>query len=109
MMLSEISEDHPTAASGAIRRQRLQKAVRSYCDVTMARLREDVRKLRFWRAIISEFVGSLFLVLIGCGSYTVSYPEHPITVKVTIRSATLKIFRKTQKNSTYFAIPTHVF
>lgn len=49
----------------------------------MARLKEDLRRLRFWRAIIAEFVGSLFLVLIGCGSYTVSYPEHPLTVKVS--------------------------
>lgn len=50
----------------------------------MARLKEDLRRLRFWRAIIAEFVGSLFLVLIGCGSYTVSYPEHPLTVKVAL-------------------------
>jgi len=36
----------------------------------MARLQEDVRRLRFWRSIIAEFVGSLFVVLIGCGAYT---------------------------------------
>lgn len=92
--MPEISEDHPTVASGDTRRKRLQTAVRSCCDVTMARLREDLRKLRFWRAIISEFVGSLFLVLIGCGSYTVSYPEHPITVKV--RSLMSAIICETQ-------------
>jgi aquaporin-4 len=50
----------------------------------MARLREDVRRLRFWRSIITEFIGTFFLVLLGCGSYTVSYPEHPLTVKVAL-------------------------
>jgi len=32
-------------------------------------MQEDIRRLRFWRSLIAEFLGTLFLVLIGCGSW----------------------------------------
>jgi len=37
------------------------------CRPGTARLRESVS---FWRAILAEFVGTFFLVIIGCGSAT---------------------------------------
>lgn len=48
----------------------------------MARLQEDVRRLRFWRGIIAEFLGSLFVVFVGCTAFTVTYDEHSLAVKV---------------------------
>ena len=34
----------------------------------MATSVDDLRSPRFWRAVVAEFVGTLFLVFIGCGS-----------------------------------------
>jgi len=49
----------------------------------MAKLREDVRHLRFWRSLTAEFLGTLFLVLFGCGAWTELDKEgHLFTVKV---------------------------
>jgi len=48
----------------------------------MARLQEDVRRLRFWRSIIAELLGSLFVVFLGCAAFTVTYDEHSLAVKV---------------------------
>ena len=50
----------------------------------MARLQEDVRRLRFWRSIIAELLGSLFVVFLGCAAFTVTYDEHSLAVKVSI-------------------------
>jgi len=52
----------------------------------MARLQEDVRRLRFWRGIIAELIGSLFVVFVGCAAYTVTYDEHSLAVKVSTQS-----------------------
>lgn len=48
----------------------------------MARLQEDVRRLRFWRSIIAELLGTLFVVFVGCAAFTVTYDEHSLAVKV---------------------------
>jgi len=29
---------------------------------------EDVKSIKFWLALIAEFIGTLLLVLVGCGS-----------------------------------------
>lgn len=29
---------------------------------------DDLRSLRFWKAVAAECLGSLFLILVGCGS-----------------------------------------
>ena len=29
---------------------------------------EDIRSIKFWLALIAEFLGTLLLVLVGCGS-----------------------------------------
>lgn len=51
----------------------------------MARLREDVRRIQFWRSVVGEFIGSLFLVLIGCGaSVETDHAERPVTVRVAL-------------------------
>lgn len=31
---------------------------------------DDIKSLRFWKAVIAELIGTLLLVMIGCGSYT---------------------------------------
>ena len=41
---------------------------------TARRLRES---LGFWRAVLAEFVGTFFLVVIGCGSATEQMPYSP--------------------------------
>jgi len=48
----------------------------------MVRIREDVRRLRFWRSVIAELLGSLFVVFVGCAAFTVTYDEHALAVKV---------------------------
>jgi len=57
----------------------------------MARLQEDVRRLRFWRGIIAELLGSLFVVFLGCAAFTITFDEHSLAVKVSaiFRSAIL--------------------
>ena len=55
-------------------------------ESVMARLQEDVRRLRFWRGIIAELIGSLFVVFVGCAAYTVTYDEHSLAVKVSTQS-----------------------
>lgn len=55
----------------------------------MARLQEDVRRLRFWRSIAAEFLGSMFIVLIGCGAFTdtaatTDKPNSWLAVKVAL-------------------------
>lgn len=49
----------------------------------MARLQEDIRRLRFWRSLIAEFLGTMFLVLFGCGAWTqAGHESSPDTVKI---------------------------
>jgi len=48
----------------------------------MARLKEDVRRLRFWRSIIAELLGSFFVVLLGCAAFIMTYHDHSLAVKV---------------------------
>jgi len=31
---------------------------------------EDVKSIKFWLALLAEFIGTLLLVLVGCGSCT---------------------------------------
>lgn len=31
---------------------------------------DDIKSLRFWKAVIAEFIGTLLLVMIGCGSFS---------------------------------------
>nr|KAG5712757.1 hypothetical protein BaRGS_029812 [Batillaria attramentaria] len=40
----------------------------------MATSLEDITSLRLWKGIIAEFVGTLLLVLVGCGS-CISFPS----------------------------------
>jgi len=47
-------------------RRRLTEAYGS-CRPSTTRLRES---MSFWRAVVAEFVGTFFLVVIGCGSAT---------------------------------------
>jgi len=50
----------------------------------MGRSQEDVQHLSFWRAVVSEFFGTAFLLAVGCGAWTDSdHREHAWTVKVT--------------------------
>jgi len=56
-------------------------------DVRMGRSQEDIKRVSFWRAVVSEFVGTAFLLMIGCGTWTdTDHREHAWTVKVTIYS-----------------------
>ena len=49
----------------------------------MGRSQEDVRHLSFWRAVVSEFLGTAFLVAVGCGARSdTDHREHAWTVKV---------------------------
>ncbi|KAK3607002.1 hypothetical protein CHS0354_023400 [Potamilus streckersoni] len=40
----------------------------------------DIRTLRFWRAVVAEYVGTLILVLAGCGSCIPNWNVHNATV-----------------------------
>jgi len=47
------------------------------------RSQEDVRRVSFWRAVFSEFIGTAFLLMIGCGAWSdTDQREHAWTVKV---------------------------
>jgi len=49
----------------------------------MGRSREDVRRVSFWRAVVSELVGTAFLLMVGCGAWPdTDHREHAWTVKV---------------------------
>ena len=51
----------------------------------MTRTRDDLKHLRFWRAVFSEFLGTMLYVLVGCGAWTqTDYVEHPLTVRVAL-------------------------
>lgn len=51
----------------------------------MARLKDDIRSSTFWRAVAAEGLGSLVLVLIGCGACVeTDFTEHPYTVRVSL-------------------------
>lgn len=51
----------------------------------MARLQEDVRRLRFWRALVAEFLGAMFLVLFGCGAWTQGdHEDGPDSVRIAL-------------------------
>lgn len=49
------------------------------------RLKQDARRIGFWRAVVGEFLGSLFLVLIGCGAGVET--DRPQKGSVTVRVA----------------------
>lgn len=38
-------------------------------ELEMVLIQEDIRRLRFWRALVAEFLGTMFLVLFGCGAW----------------------------------------
>ena len=42
---------------------------KSFSD-EMTKLKDDVRTMKFWRAVVAEFIGVFFLVVIGCGAWT---------------------------------------
>jgi len=51
----------------------------------MGRSQEDVRRVSFWRAVMSEFIGTTFLLVVGCGaSSDTDQREHAWTVKVNV-------------------------
>jgi len=61
--------------------RRIQASSRS----DMARIQEDVRRLTFWRSLLAEFLGTMFLVLIGCGSWAdVDKRAYLFAVKVAL-------------------------
>ena len=57
-------------------------ACRNCLQSEMARLKEDVRRLRFWRSIVAELLGSFFVVFIGCTAFTITFDERSLAVKV---------------------------
>lgn len=51
----------------------------------MTRLKDDIRSVCFWRGVACECLGSLILVLVGCGACVeTGFPEHSYTVKVAL-------------------------
>lgn len=49
----------------------------------MATSLDDIKNPLFWRAIVAEFVGTLFLVLVGCGSCT-GWDPAPSVVQIAL-------------------------
>lgn len=58
--------------------------VRCLQTVRMATSLEDITSLRLWKGIIAEFVGTLLLVLVGCGSCINLGSEPPSTVQISL-------------------------
>lgn len=52
----------------------------------MTRTRDDLRHLRFWRAVFSEFLGTMLYVIVGCGAWTENsrVPEMTLSVRVAL-------------------------
>ncbi|ESN93758.1 hypothetical protein HELRODRAFT_193953 [Helobdella robusta] len=51
----------------------------------MTRLLEDVKHFKFWRCLLAEFVGSMVLVLVGCGAWIhTPNQEHPDSVRIAL-------------------------
>jgi len=40
----------------------------------------EVKSVKFWQAVLAEFVGTLFLVLVACGSCAKFDPKEPTDV-----------------------------
>lgn len=58
--------------------------VRCLQTVRMATSLEDITSLRLWKGIIAEFVGTLLLVLVGCGSCINLGSDPPSTVQISL-------------------------
>lgn len=62
-----------------------RERAKSSVNREMARIQEDIRRLRFWRSLLAEFLGTLFLVLIGCGAWADKDSNtHLFVVKVAL-------------------------
>lgn len=59
----------------------------------MARIQEDIRRLRFWRSLLAELLGTFFLVLIGCGAWA---SEKPPLADVSNSNPTVPTFVSSQ-------------
>lgn len=52
---------------------------------SMTQLKDDIHSSTFWRAVAAEGLGSLVLVLIGCGACVeTDFTEHPYSVRVAL-------------------------
>ena len=67
----------------------------SLLKTTMTRTRDDLKHLRFWRAVFSEFLGTMLYVMVGCGAWTqtdidgltkdgLTNTSYPLTVRVAL-------------------------
>lgn len=45
-----------------------QRGCTKFCRSRMVTSLDDIKSLRFWRAVAAEFVGTLLLTMVGCGS-----------------------------------------
>ncbi|XP_064595147.1 aquaporin AQPAe.a-like [Liolophura sinensis] len=62
------SRDYPSSAC----------TVPSWSDI-MAVIFDDLTKFHFWRAVIAEFLGTMFLIVVGVGACFVWHPHHAPT------------------------------
>lgn len=77
-------------ALGGCRRLIGRRLTEAYgrCRPGTARLRES---LSFWRAVLAEFVGTFFLVIIGCGSATEQTSYSPAQQKQQDRAVRMAL------------------
>lgn len=61
------SYTHVRSASSVPLPKRVCRKLR-LCEVTVAAMKVEIRRIDFWRAVISECLGMLLYVLLGCSS-----------------------------------------
>ena len=62
-----------------------QSLWRNIRHTRMEHSRDDMQRLTFWRGVVAEFFGSLFLILIGCGaSINIGNDEPASTVRIAL-------------------------
>ena len=55
------------AYAGSPQAVRVRGSLSAWCERETMKLRVDMRSVSFWRALFGEFLGTLMLVVIGCG------------------------------------------
>ena len=49
----------------------------------MTKTRDDLKDWAFWRGVLAEFMASMFLIMVGCGSW-IDTTGYPLTIRIAL-------------------------
>ena len=80
---SQHHEDNTTMQDVRDRAQEILQDIGDSFSMNMSR--DDMKSPRFWSAVLGELLGTMILVLFGCGAWIeTDVEEHPLTVRVAM-------------------------